>query len=69
MDKILYVFQKSAKSLQENARHALRIPNEATAIPVPRYKTILGSTGYWCGDCQSDIFLGDERFSKRCDVA
>ena len=47
--------------------YALIIPTEATEFPVNRYKIIFGSNGYWCGDCESDIFPGDERFSKRCD--
>ena len=47
--------------------YALIIPTEATEFPVNRYKTIFGSNRYWCGDCESDIFPGDERFSKRCD--
>ena len=49
---------KSAKWLQDDAMHALLIPTEATAI---------GSIRFWCCDCESDIFLGIERFSKRCD--
>ena len=61
------MFQKLAKSFQDDATHALIIPTEATEITVHRYKTILGSNRYWCGDCESDIFLGDERFSKRYD--
>ena len=56
-----------SKTSQIIATHALIIPTEATEITVHRYKTILGSNRYWCGDCESDIFLGDERFSKRCD--
>ena len=61
------MFSKLAKLLQDDATHALIIPTEATEIPVYRSKTILGSNRYWCGDCESDSFLGDERFSKRCD--
>ena len=46
---------------------ALHIPTEDTAIPVLRYNTIVRSTWFWCGDGGSDVFLDDDRFSKRYD--
>ena len=48
----------------KNPPNHCNIPNKPTAIPVPRYNTIVGTTRYWCGECESDIFLVMKDFLK-----